>query len=110
MSHPKAVSSLEPLNQSAEEVVKYPDNQHLKSVDSSGRQRLDVGQSPSVSGLKNTFAVLGRGCQVDIFIPQSTVSKWQCSFERVKESGAIMLYDNSTSHSTQVYGGEERPF
>lgn len=69
---------------------------------------LDVGfhlgsESP------DTLATLGRG-NTDIFMAGLNISKLQCSFEINLDSNAIMLYDRSHGHTTEVFGEDAIPF
>ena len=109
MSHPDVVFSLQPLNEGAHAVAAHGENQHLVSEVERTRV-LNVGHFDSSSGMKTTLATLGRGQTVDIYIPNRSIAKVQCSFEVSEESKAVMLYDQSHQQTTQVFGGDVRPF
>lgn len=107
--HRFAVFSLKPLNKRAENVVNHPSNSHLVSTLNDGTNALDVGFHIR-SRSNHTIAVLGRGCDVDIFVEGSSISKIQCSFEVDSDTNMIMLYDRSHGQTTQLLGENAIPF
>ncbi|KAL2368357.1 hypothetical protein RJ035_002643 [Blastomyces gilchristii] len=109
--HPQAIFSLLPLNENAHAVIQNPSNYHLLSshVDSMHRQHhmLNVGFQIG-SAARYTLATLGRNG--DIVVDGPSISRIQCSFEILPEYDVVMLYDESTSQTTQVFGDEATPF
>lgn len=106
--HGSALFCLIPLNKPAEHAVDHPNNRHLVARTTGGRRGLKVGSHKSET--KHTLATLGRGQNADIFVEGAGISKIQCSFEIEPTSGAVMLYDRSRLHTTQVYGENATPF
>ncbi|EQL33980.1 hypothetical protein RJZ90_002834 [Blastomyces dermatitidis] len=60
------------------------------------------------SAARYTLATLGRNG--DIVVDGPSISRIQCSFEILPEYDVVMLYDESTSQTTQVFGDEATPF
>ncbi|EXJ96341.1 hypothetical protein A1O1_01467 [Capronia coronata CBS 617.96] len=106
--HPLALFSLEPVNDRAREVIAHPINQDFVSVLKNGSLALDIGHIRSKSG-PTTLTTLGCG-DADIFVPNGSISKIQCSFELDLDNKVVMLYDRSHSQSTQVSGENATPF
>ncbi|TGJ88657.1 hypothetical protein E0Z10_g5 [Xylaria hypoxylon] len=106
--HPLALFSLTATNQRAHDVITHPINDHLASTLSDGNLALDIGHVISTSGDGMTLATLGRNA--DIFVPGTTISKVQCSFEIDPVTNIIMFYDRSHNRSTQVSGKNAKPF
>jgi len=114
--HPLAVFSLIPLNPRAEAVVNHPENQHLVSLVPDTRARIYEGGV--LHGLnigfhigsrsRYTLATLGRNG--DIVVEGSNIARVQCSFEIHEDTEEILLYDRSTSRSTQTIGENAMPF
>jgi len=107
--HPRALFSLEPLNDRARDVVTNPNNSHLVSALPDGVLALDIGFHIR-SQSRNTLAMLGRN-NADIIVQGSSIARSQCSFEiDDPDTGVVMLYDRSNSQTTQVSGGNAKPF
>src|ERR1700722_18624130 len=115
--HPFALFSLIPANDQARGVLAHPNNSHLVSLIPGltgpeypeGIERgLSIGFHIG-SKSRYTLATLGRN-GADITIEGSNISRIHCSFEIHKESGLVMLYDRSTTKSTQMYGVNAIPF
>ena len=106
--HPLALFSLVPLNDRARAVLAHPDNIGLVSALADGRSGLDIGFHVGSSS-RYTLATLGRS-GADVSVEGSGISRIQCSFEVLEESGVVMLYDRSNSMSTQVFGMSATPF
>ncbi|PGH03967.1 serine/threonine protein kinase [Blastomyces parvus] len=109
--HPQSIFSLLPLNENAHAVIQNPSNSHLLSshVDSIQKQHfmLNVGFQIG-SAARYTLATLGRNG--DIIVDGPSISRIQCSFEILPEYDVVMLYDESTSQTTQVFGDHATPF
>src|SRR5438045_265015 len=114
--HPLTVFSLIPLNPRAEDVVDHPENQHLVSLVPGTKSRnneegvqhgLNIGFHIG-SKSRYTLATLGRNG--DIIVEGSSIARVQCSFEIHQDTEEIMLYDQSTSRSTQTIGEKAMPF
>ncbi|KAL8815773.1 MAG: hypothetical protein Q9223_005125 [Gallowayella weberi] len=126
--HPGALFSLVPMNPSlvpmnprADGVVSNSRNQHLawlSEVGEDGKQTTNLSVGFNICSKKggfSTIATIGRGDDVDIYVEGSAISKLQCTFQIHLGSKKVMLFDNSTSHTTQVYSGDKqedivRPF
>ena len=100
--HPLALFSLIPSSDQAHAVVAHPSNSHLVSITPKGVHALDVGLHIR-SRSRNTLATLGRN-DTDIIMEESSIGRFQCSFEMDPESGSIVLYDRSNNQTTQVFG------
>lgn len=109
--HPQAIFSLLPLNENAHAVIQNPSNYHLLSnhIDGMHKQQvvLNVGFQIG-SAARYTLATLGRNG--DIIVDGPNISRIQCSFEILPEYDVVMLYDESTSQTTKLFGDEATPF
>ncbi|KAK5080222.1 hypothetical protein LTR05_008735 [Lithohypha guttulata] len=106
--HALALFCLAPLNKRAEEVLAHPLNEPFVSVLENGSLALAIGHIRSKAGT-STLATLGRG-NADVFVPGSSISKIQCSFELDLDTKVVMLYDRSHGQTTQVSGVHSTPF
>jgi len=114
--HPLTVFSLIPWSPRAEDVVDHPENQHLVSLVPGAPSRNNEGGEPRGLNIgfhigsrsRYTLATLGRNG--DIFVEGSNIPRIQCSFEIHQDTDEIMLYDRSTSRSTQTIGEKAMPF
>ncbi|RYC58802.1 hypothetical protein CHU98_g7407 [Xylaria longipes] len=106
--NPLALLSLRPIGDRADAVVLSPHNSHLVSTDEDGNICLDIGHTLSKSGNSSTIATIGR--DGDIVVEGASISKIQCSFDINFDTGYVMFYDRSHSQTSQVYGGNSRPF
>lgn len=106
--HPLSLFSLVPYNEKAAAAVTDACNKHLVTQLRNGTLALNVGHFRSKSS-KHTLATLGRG-DTDIYIPGSSISRIQCSFEINPSSNAVMFYDRSHCQTSQVYGEHATPF
>lgn len=111
------VFTLIPINERAKEtVVNHPKNRRLASL--IHRVNKQTHLSEEVWGLnislemetksEYTLATLGR--LGDIVIDDPFVSRLHCSFEIHKDTKEILLYDRSSSWSTQTFGTNAVPF
>ncbi|KKZ66658.1 hypothetical protein EMCG_00221 [[Emmonsia] crescens] len=109
--HPQALFSLVPLNGNAQAVINHPANIHLLSSFTDNLHNthvvLNVGFHIG-SDARYTLATLGRNG--DITVDGPNISRIQCSFEVHPESDVVMLYDESNSQTTQVFGKSAMPF
>ncbi|EEP79879.1 predicted protein [Uncinocarpus reesii 1704] len=111
--HPLALFSIVPKNDGAWAILHHPHNRHLVSVvpdpEVKGQSTygLNIGFHIG-SKSRSTLATLGRGA--DVTVEGANISRIQCSFEIHETTREIMLYDRSTSHSTQVCGTGSTPF
>lgn len=91
------------------DVVKHPDNAHLISELPDSRHRLGINVGFHIhSPLWYTLATLGRSG--DITVEGPSISRIHCTFEINEKFGTVILYDRSTSQSTQVSGEVSLPF
>ncbi|KAI0968037.1 kinase-like protein [Xylaria arbuscula] len=97
--------SLEPIGQPATDAANDVSNQHLFNE---ATKRLDIGHFRSKSGEITTLATLGRNG--DVVMRGGRIAKIQASFETDPETGIIMFYDRSFSHTSQVSGDNATPF
>ncbi|KAL7949352.1 calcium/calmodulin-dependent protein kinase [Trichoderma barbatum] len=110
--HPLAFFSLVPLNDRARAVVDHPENAHLVSHFTEGRnkdtfQGLDIGLHIG-SKSRYTLATIGR-CG-DIIVQGPGISRIHCSFELHEDNNVeIMLQDRSSNASTRVFGETAMP-
>lgn len=108
--HPLTLFSLIPDGDRARAVAMHSNNFHLTSFipgvrDSQDPKELAFGINIGIhigSRSPQTLATLGRNG--DITVEGQDISKIQCSFEMNPDTQTIMLYDRSTSRSTQTYG------
>lgn len=103
MPHPNAFFSLEPLNEKAYRVFKDRDNRRHVSTLPNGTPVLDVGHVRSDAKDDVTLATISRNG--DIHVDEPTISRNQCAFELVRETGVVMFYDRSHAQSSQVFAG-----
>lgn len=101
---------LVPLNDRTSEVVYNPFNRRFRSVLDDGTHALGIGHVRSKSTSSSTIATLGRGEEMDIYLPSHSMSTFQCSFEMNLESNMILFYDRSHNHSSRVAGDKSTPF
>lgn len=92
---------LKGYNKEGIEVVNDPNNQYLAST-ADGHVVLAIGYNMRSPTNTNTLATMGR--DGDILVNDRLISRIQCSFEIEPKTGVVLLYDRSTSRSTQVYG------
>lgn len=100
--------ALRPVNDRAKEVVNDPANaSFVEFVEN--KPELRIGQHSSRSSAA-TLVAIGRHETNDIYVRNSSISRFQCTFEVNTETNIILLYDKSTINTTQVYGDKSKPF
>lgn len=115
--HPLTRFSLIPCNDRTLTVLDHPNNRHLVSLIPGAKNPMNGdGQTNGLNigfhiGSKSryTLATLGRS-GADIALEGANISRIQCSFEIHQDTDEIMLYDRSTTLSTQTYGEHAVPF
>lgn len=107
MPHPNAFFSLQPLKDKACRVVMDRDNRRHVSTLPDGTLVLDVGRVRSDAKDDVTLATIARNG--DIHVDEGTISRNQCAFELVRETGVIMFYDRSHAKSSQVFDDPMNP-
>ena len=93
-----ALFSLLSLNHAAQLVVSNSQNDYRMVQQSNGKFSLDIGFHTN-NKTDETLAILGRGPDADALIVYPQIARIHSSFELVRESGAITLYDRSLNHS-----------
>lgn len=107
MPHTNAFFSLQPLNDKACRVVMDRDNRRHVSTLPDGTLVLDVGRVRSDAKDDVTLATIARNG--DIHVDEGTISRNQCAFELVRETGVIMFHDRSHAQSSQVFDDPMNP-
>lgn len=83
------------------------DNRCHVSTLPDGTLVLDVGRVRSDAKDDVTLATIARNG--DIHVDEGTISRNQCAFELVRETGVIMFYDRSHAQSSQVFDDPMNP-
>ncbi|RMZ67684.1 calcium calmodulin-dependent kinase [Pyrenophora seminiperda CCB06] len=115
--HPASLFSLIPLNkQTAERIVNHEQNSNLVSFLPRVENILYPGQITRglnihlQIGTKSRYTLATIGRTGDIYVAGTSISRVQCSFEIHKDTQEILLYDRSTTRSTQTFGEKAAPF